>query len=384
MNNLRSLELARSLVEFDSVSSLSNVAISDWVAEFLKTNGFRVERLEYLDENRVPKVSLIAERLPRQPNRKGGIAYLAHTDVVPADDWALDFCGPFHPVLRDDRLFGRGSCDMKGSLACALAAVESLPVENQTAPIYFVATSDEEVGMLGAREVAARSRIFREMVVQQPVAIIGEPTELSVIRAHKGGQTFWITSRGRSAHSSSRDGINANHAFIPILPRLLELQQRTETDPLLQNTDFDPPTLSWNMVLRNEPFATNVTPSTAEVGVFLRCMPNVDHTPLVLEARTLAEQHGLEFRTHSASIPLSVDPQCEAIVGLLELTGQSEAGTVCYATDGCAFGELKQLVVCGPGSIKQAHRNDEWIALEQLVKGTELYRRAFHRWSWLR
>jgi acetylornithine deacetylase len=381
MNSPRTVEIAKSLVAFHSVSSRSNGPVNDWVEGFLVDNGFAVERLEYRDSNQELKVNLIAQRLPQTRSEHGGVCYLAHTDVVPADDWALDFCGPFEPTVRDHRLYGRGSCDMKGSLACALAAVEDIAIHDQKAPIYFVVTADEEINMLGAKHVGRESHYFREIVSANTIGIIGEPTELEVIHAHKGGQTLTLAAHGRSAHSSSRDGINANHALIPVLPKLLDLYHRTERDLSLQNPSFDPPTLSWNMVIRNQPYASNVTPSRAEVVVFIRPMPGVDHAPLVKEVSDLAEQAGLEFRCSESAPPLYVDPQCESIRGMLELTGHTTAGTVCYATDGSQLQQLKRLVVCGPGSIQQAHRHDEWIALEQLERGTELYSKAFRRWG---
>ncbi len=381
MNHRRTLEITQSLVGFNSVSSRSNGPISDWVEGFLVDNEFVIEHLEYTDANSELKVNLIAQRLPRKGRAQGGVCYLAHTDVVPADDWACDFCGPFEPTVREGRLYGRGSCDMKGSLACALAAIETISVHDQKAPLYFVITADEEIGMLGAQHVAKNSRFFKEMVEANTIGIIGEPTELRVIHSHKGGQAFKLTARGRSAHSSSRDGINANYALIPVLPRLMELYQRTENDRSLQNSNFDPPTLSWNMVIRNQPFASNITPSLAEVVVFLRPMPNVDHTPLVKQVADLAKEFGLEFSSRESCPPLYVEPRSESIKGMLELTGHDRSETVCYATDGSSLQELKRLVVCGPGSIQQAHRHDEWIALEQLERGTDLYLKAFRRWG---
>jgi acetylornithine deacetylase len=381
MNSPRTVEIAKSLVAFHSVSSRSNGPVNDWVEAFLVDNGFTVERLEYRDANQELKVNLVAKRPPSTRTERGGVCYLAHTDVVPADDWACDFCGPFEPTVRDRRLYGRGSCDMKGSLACALAAVEKIAVQEQKAPLYFVVTADEEINMLGAKHVGRESHHFREMVSTNTIGIIGEPTELQVIHAHKGGQTLTLTAHGKSAHSSSRDGVNANYALIPALSKLLDLYHRSENDPNLQNPTFDPPTLSWNMVIRNQPYASNVTPSRADVVIFIRPMPGVDHAPLVKQVSDLAEQAALEFHCSQPAPPLYVDPNCESITGMLELTGHARAGTVCYATDGSPLQHLKRLVVCGPGSIQQAHRNDEWIALEQLDRGTDLYLRAFRRWG---
>ncbi len=376
------LEIAKELVSFDSVSSKSNEDVSHWVDNRLCKAGFEIERVAYRDSSGISKINLIARRGPAtNGNRSGGVCYLAHTDVVPADDWSLDFCGPFQPTLRDQKLYGRGSCDMKGSLACALAAAERLSIHDQRAPLYFVVTADEEVGMIGARHVDKQSLLFSEMVTAGTIGIVGEPTFLKVIHAHKGGLGLRFTSRGRSAHSSSRDGVNANHRLIPLLGLLLEIQQQCESNPHLHNTDFDPPTLSWNIVLRNEPFASNITPSLAEAVVFLRPMPDVDHEPLVARVEAEAAKLGLECQRGEQAYPLSVPPSSDAIATLLRLTGQEQSTTVCYATDGGVLQRLKQLVVCGPGSIEQAHRSDEWISLEQLARGTDLYWQAFRHWT---
>lgn len=382
MNSTPTIAIAQQLISFDSVSSKSNAEISAWVENRLSQAGFEIERIAYRDEAGNSKVNIIAKRLPagvKSPT--GGICYLAHTDVVPVDDWSLDFCGPFQPTLRDGKLYGRGACDMKGSLACALAAAELLPVADQHAPLYFIVTADEEVGMVGARHVDQRSRLFEEMVLSDTVGIIGEPTSMQVIHAHKGGLALRIASRGISAHSSSRDGLNANHRLIPLLPLLLEIQQQSDSEPSLQNQNFDPPTLSWNIVLRNEPFASNITPSLAEVVVFFRPMPRVDHEPIVARVENEAAKLGLEFHRSEGAMPLHVDPNSDWIKTMLRLTDQHQASTVCYATDGGVLQRLRRLVVCGPGSIAQAHRSDEWISTEQLTRGTDTYFQAFQYWT---
>ncbi|MDZ4848753.1 MAG: M20 family metallopeptidase [Pirellulaceae bacterium] len=382
MNFSSTIETAKKLITFDSVSSRSNLEISDWVQNRLEKIGFDVERLTYLDIAEQTKVSLVAKR--QEANRgsnRGGVCYLAHTDVVPADDWNLGFCGAFQPAVHGDRLYGRGACDMKGSLACALVAAERFAIADQRAPLYFVVTSDEEIGMIGAKYVDRHSRLFEEIVASESVGIVGEPTNLQVIHAHKGGLALRITSQGRSAHSSTRDGLNANHPMIPLLPMLLELHHQCERDPALQNGDFDPPTLSWNIVIRNEPFASNITPSLSEVIVYLRPMPNVDHEPLVTRVEEMAKQLGLECKRSEGAKPFHVERSAPHIKTMLELTGQSAPSTVCYATDGGVLQRIKQLVVCGPGSIEQAHRCDEWISLDQLARGTELFYKAFQHWT---
>lgn len=374
---MKALEFAQQLVAFDSVSRKSNLDVSDFVANELKRLEFEVERLEYMDDHGVRKANLVAKR----GVGVGGIAYFAHTDVVPADDWSIDFCGPFAPTVKEGKLWGRGSCDMKGSLACALAAASEIEPCKQSAPIYIVCTADEEVGMSGARHINQFSKMFEEMVRNDTVGVIGEPTELRVVHAHKGGCRIEITARGISAHSSTKDGVNANWKLIPMLAKLGELQVLTETDPAYQNLEFDPPTLSGNIVITNQPLAANVTTSLARAAWFLRTMPKVNIQPLLQQVRESCEELGLECDLRYSIDPLWVDPNSKYVQRAIQLAGCSHSEVVCYATDGGVLRRLKNLVVCGPGSIDQAHRSDEWISLEQLEKGTALYRRFFEYWG---
>lgn len=400
---MRTVDIASDLIRFDSVSSHSNIKPSQYVADFLSRQGFEIEWMTFRDAAGIEKANVVAKRNPTKSisdssnaagsdqlthndlvvQRKdcneptGGIAYMAHTDVVPADDWNTGFNGPFEPILKDDRLYGRGSCDMKGSLACALAAIESIERGEQTKPIYFVVTADEEVGMQGAKLVAAQSKIFAEMVQRDAVGIIGEPTLLDVVYAHKGGASVRVVAHGVSAHSSMRGGINANLQLIPILPLLVEIQKRCESDLTLQNQEFDPPTLSWNIVLRNEPYAINITPSVAEALIFFRTMPNVDHLPLVKQIEEESTRLGLNAHYNAGGPPMNVPPDSQWVSMMLELVGKSKPTTVCYSTDACALKQLRKLMICGPGSIHQAHRNDEFIELTQLQQGVTTYTKAF-------
>jgi len=213
---MNALDYTRDLVSFGSISSVSNVEICDHLERTLKQLEFETERIDYVDAAGVKKSNVVGKR----GNGPGGLAYFAHTDVVPADNWFSAQHGPFQPTVKDGRLYGRGSCDMKGSLGCILAAAASVPRQRQRAPLYITGTADEEVGYLGASEVARRSVLFRQLVEEDACGIVGEPTELEVVYAHKGTWGFRAVSRGRAAHSSTREGINANLAMIPFLAEM--------------------------------------------------------------------------------------------------------------------------------------------------------------------
>ncbi len=373
----KTLQLVKELVSFPSVSEFSNESVSQFVADALVQLHFDLEWHSYVDAKGYTKVSLVAKRGTGQ----GGVAFLAHTDVVPAEDWSVQNCGPFEPKEIGERLYGRGTCDMKGSLGCAIQAVKAIERHSQTHPIYFVVTSDEEVGMLGAKLVNTNSKYFQEMVENETVGIVGEPSQLKVFHAHKGVQRLSVRAHGRSAHTSTNEGVNANYQLIPALPGLLAIREASHSNPVYRDGNFDPPTLSWNMTITNEPEAVNVTTSLAQVNIFLRTMPSVDHQPLITAIEQLCEAHQLEIELQEAVRPWQVPPSADWVQEMLRLAGRTESSSVCFATDAGILQRLKKLIICGPGDIQQAHRCDEWISFDQLEKGVDVFRRAFQHWA---
>lgn len=376
MTMQRSVEYASQLVEIPSVSAQSNLEISKAVETILRTLGFETELLEFVDPAGVAKANVVGKR----GTGKGGLAYFGHTDVVPATSWSVTDHGPFQPTVRDDRLYGRGSCDMKGSIACMLAAAERTASLSQREPLYIVCTADEEVGFHGARDVVERSRLYREMVTGQSRAIIGEPTELNVVHSHKGIFGFRTIARGRAAHSSTGEGTNANLAMIPFLAEMKALNDETRSDPRWQNNEFDPPWITMNLCINDGNCAVNITAPESICKVYFRPAPGQDGNELVARAKTVADRLGLEFHLECDGQPMYSDPNSEYVRETLKIANCPSSKTVAYGTDGVMFTELKQILVLGPGSIRQAHTDDEWVSLEQLSLGTELYERLIRRW----
>jgi acetylornithine deacetylase len=374
-----SIDTLTKLIAFDSVSASSNATISAWVSERLASLGFAVEQSEYQDESGVRKCNIVARRDPTAGSTTGGLAYFCHTDVVPAAGWTGPGGDPFTAVLTEDRIYGRGSCDMKGSLVSMMAAASAVSPGEQTAPLWIVCTADEEVGFNGAKDMVAHSPAYRRLVEAQPVGIIGEPTSLQVVHAHKGITGFQIISRGVAAHSSTKEGVNANEAMVPMLQKLLELNQKTRQDARYQDPRFDPPILSWNFGISDQMSAINITPARSTAWCSLRPMPEIDGEDLIAEAKQQAESLGLEFKRFPGGAPVWIDPDAPCIRAMCELAG-GQPRTVCYGTDGGEFTELNQIVVCGPGNIAQAHTTDEWIALEQIERGSQLLGQAIAKW----
>ena len=377
------VELARKLVAIDSVTSHSNVEIAKLQAALLEDLRFEVEQMSYRDLNGVEKVLLAAQRLPTATiaSPTNGIAYFCHNDVVSVDGWSCEHGGPFDARVADGRLWGRGACDMKGPTASALAAVAALADATQVAPLYFFVTGDEECGMAGARLLMENSQIFRTMVQGGTVGIIGEPTELQVVNSHKGGCHFDVSSHGVAAHSSTKDGLNANWQLIPFLSYLRDVARRCETESTLQNSAFSTPTLSLNVVVENEPAAFNITVGRAVCRIFFRPMPDTDWLALLDEIKDTACNMELEVSSIRCLSPLMTPVERPFVQTALRLAGQSAPSTAGYATDGCCFDELSDLIVLGPGNIEQAHRHDEWISVQQLHQATQLYAQLFRHYA---
>lgn len=376
---MRTLDFLRPLVAFPSVSSTSNVEVSRHAEAQLQQLGGRTEWLAYDDRYGVAK-ACVAARFGPDTGDDRGMAYFCHTDVVPAAGWSGPSASPWDLTVEGDRAFGRGSCDMKGSFACMLAAIETVGAGSLTKPLTVVCTADEEVGMYGAAEVAAKSELFRDCVARQSRAIIGEPTSLQVVHAHKGGRGLSFHATGRAAHSSSADGINANFQMIPFLHQLHQYVQTLEGDSAWQDDRFTPPGITLNLTVNDHNSALNITSAKSDACVYFRTMPKIDGDAIENQLLAFAKDAGLEVKKHVGYVPVFTDPQSEFIQELLQRTRTLESQTVSYGTDGSFFTELTDLAVLGPGSIEQAHTVDEWISLEQLSAGTALYSELIKAW----
>ena len=375
------ISLAQDLIRCDSVTHSCNSACTEVIEKSLASLGFEVSRQSYRDVHGIEKQLLSCLRKGRSTSDQG-IAFFAHNDVVSVDGWrAENKCGPFDGIVDARRLWGRGACDMKGPIAAAISAIAAIDEATQTAPIYFFVTGDEECGMVGARTLVQQCPVYRKMVEANSVGIITEPTQLRVVNSHKGGCQFTVTAHGIAAHSSTSDGLNANWQLIPFLTYLRELCSRIETEPSLRNEAFNPPTLSLNIVLKNQPTAYNITVGLASCCVFLRTMPQTNWQHLVDELTQRARDMELDVSAISSLSPVHTPADFPFVQTSLEIAGQTQPDAVSYATDGCRYSDLTNLIVLGPGNIAQAHRCDEWIELEQLHRGTEIYRSLLERFA---
>ncbi len=365
----QTVDLLGRLISFPTVSPDSNLAMIGDLADRLETCGARVDLFH---DDTGAKANLFATIGPDAP---GGIVLSGHSDVVPVadQDWTSD---PFVMIRRDDRLFGRGACDMKGFIAASVVMAEKYAALDLKRPVHFAFTYDEETGCIGARHLVPA---LRAKGYAPSIAIIGEPTQMQVIEGHKGCCEYTARFTGLEGHGSDPGaGVNAAEYAVRYVGRLLELRQdlinRTPS-----NSRFEPPWTTLNIGRISGGVAHNVIVGKAEVDWEMRPVQQSDlayvkdqigsyvETQLLpamrqvcpdadIKIETIGEVAGLE--------PLSENAARDLVAGLL---GANGADLVPFGTEAGLFQEMgMDVVVCGPGSIAQAHKPDEYVSLDQL------------------
>ena len=365
---LSALALTRDLVAIPSVSDASNAPVSEAIQRFLVQAGFEVERLSYLDHG-IEKVSLVA----RKGSGKGGFGMFSHSDTVPGDvGWS-----PFDPAIVDGRLFGRGSCDMKGPLAATIAAASRVDARSLKRPIYIISTADEEVGYGGAWQIVRESRLLADNWPSH--GVVAEPTRLRPVYAHKGGTRIHVHASGVAAHSSTERGVSANFKLAPFLAEMAALVPLFRSDPRYLNPEFDPPSFGFNMILTDYGTKSNVTAPRATATLSLRNMPRVDVDGAVEHILSAARRHGLEVVKESSTF-FYVDPTNEMVQLACEATGVEKPETVSFGTEATVYQTwMPNQVVMGPGDIAQAHTVGEFIDIAQLEASVGVYERLINR-----
>lgn len=358
------VELTQALIAIPSPSQQSNQAAAAYLAPLLQQYGFDVEELSFMDEGQ-RKVSLVA----RKGAGKGGLGIFSHSDTVPGD---ADGWQPFSPLIEEGRLIGRGAADMKGAVAASIVAAASYTSEQLHKPLTVVVTADEEIGYGGAKQVVAESKSLADN--WPTYGIIGEPTRMIPVYAHKGGMRMRVTAYGRAAHTSTDKGISANFLIAPFLAEMAELDKLVKSESRFQNREFDPPTNGFNMIISDGNTAANVTAAKTVCTVGFRPMPNDSREEVMERMFSAAKKYNLEVDWYLHE-PFYVDRNSTLIHAALQATGLPAAETVPFGTEAAVFKDLMQLVILGPGDIAQAHTKGEWIDIAQLHRAVEVYRR---------
>lgn len=366
---LSSLDLAKQLIAFDTTSRGSNLALIDFAQEMLERAGARCRR-SYDESGK--KANLFASFGPEQD---GGYVLSGHTDVVPVDgqEWSSD---PFVAEVRGDKLYGRGTCDMKGFVAVALSLLPEIARAPLKRPLHFALSYDEEVGCRG---VPVLLDDLKKADIKPALVIVGEPTLMKVVGAHKAGAVLHTHCHGREGHSS-KPHLGANAVMMAgEFVNLLETiggELRSDSD-----ARFDPPftTVQANMIEGGS--AVNILARHALVTWEYRCLPDRDPGNVVQTVVDRAEREILpkyqeragEARMmtelHASYPGLVMDESSPAVALAREISGANQVEAVAYGTEAGHFQRAGiPAVICGPGSIDQAHKPDEFVALSELDK----------------
>ncbi|WP_096788764.1 acetylornithine deacetylase [Phaeobacter piscinae] len=357
------------LIAFPTVSADSNLEMIAYLANRLEDCGARVD---VMFDASGQKANLFATL---GPETDGGIVLSGHSDVVPVtdQDWTSD---PFAMVERDGRLYGRGTCDMKGFIAATLAMAPEFAAQISRRPIHFAFTYDEEVGCIGAGHLV---QALRERELKPRLALIGEPTSMRVVEGHKGCHEYSTRFQGLEGHGSDPGrGVNAVEYAARYVNRLLDLrgdlQQRTPPD-----SRFDPPWTTLNIGALNGGSAHNVIASKAQVDWEMRPVQpsDADHVKdtmarycrdtLLPAMQAIYPEASIETEVVGEVAGLTPTSQNEARELMADLLGSNAAELVPFGTEAGLFQALGlDVVVCGPGSIAQAHKADEYLSLDQL------------------
>ena len=379
-----SIDLIRRLIAFDTTSRESNLALIGFVQDYLKKLGIASELV--FDETG-KKANLFATL---GPTDRPGLMLSGHTDVVPVDgqEWSTD---PFEVVQKDGRLYGRGTCDMKSFIAVALALAPEFLQARLKTPIHFAFSYDEEVGCLGVRRLIAE---LAKRTVRPLACIVGEPTEMKVIRGHKGKLSVRGHVRGFECHSSlAPKGVNAVQYAAEAVSYLARMARRiAETGPF--DPAFDIPHTTVHTGVIHGGTALNIVPKDCSFDFEFRHLPQDDPKALFTEVKRFAETElepqmhrvhpdtGFSWREISSFPGLDTDEDAEVTQLAKAASGGNATSKVAFGTEAGLFDAAGiPTIICGPGNIDQAHKPDEFVSLEQVALCESFLRRLVERAS---
>lgn len=377
----RSIDMIERLIGFDTTSYRSNLHFIDFAADHLRSLGADI-RLTY-DDSR-GKANLFATLGPAD---RPGIVLSGHSDVVPVDgqDWTSD---PFNVRQAENRLYGRGTADMKSFIALCLALAPDFAACRLSQPVHFAFSYDEEVGCIGVRRLIED---LGGLAVRPSLCIVGEPTEMKVIIGHKGKKNVRCEVHGKECHSAlNHRGVNAVEIAAEMVAFLRQMQRRIRREGPF-DFGYDPPYTTVHTGVIDGGTALNIVPALCEFEFEFRNLPNHDVNDLMAELRAFAqamipemlevdEASGIMFAEYNTTAGLDTAPDDEAAVLARQLSGNNDTAKVSFTTEAGLFHDAGiPTVVCGPGSIQQAHKPDEFITLEQVAQGEAFLRRLLDR-----
>jgi acetylornithine deacetylase len=384
MQPMTAQQILAKLVSFDTTSAGSNMALIEWVEAYLAPYQVHFTRVHETNEHGVKKSALLVRI---GPDVEGGIVLSGHTDVVPVTDqeWhgGVGAETAFTLSERGGNLYGRGAADMKGFIALALAEVPVWAKQDLKRPVWLALSYDEEIGCKCAEPMAIE---FTKHTIRPALIIVGEPTMMQVVDEHKGIDSFETIITGREGHSSAPDaGVNA--AYIAAhLTLAIERMNANERAKAQANSAFPTPYSTVHAGIVTAGTARNIIPGSASIRWEVRPMPGADVNTIIAAFHAKAD----ELKSHYAGCTIETkrlahvyglkkqSPGAPYLTLAMHLAGSNHApSAVSYGTEGGAYGVHGfPTVICGPGSIDQAHGPDEFIAIEQFEKGAAMMARV--------
>lgn len=369
------IDIAKELIAFDtSGPPAREQPCAQWIKDFLEDTGFEAE-LQVVEKDRANVIGKIGR------GKGPGLVLSGHIDVVLAGDPSLwKVTGPFEPVVKDGKLYGRGACDMKGPDACILQAVKELAKESYKRQLSVVFTAGEDTGGWYVTKVIEEKKITTADALY---GVIPEPSMMEIIPVHKGSGGAEVLIHGRAAHSSKPElGINANQKAADYLYALRGLQSKLDETrhPLLGPTTVE-------CTMMNGGFKSNIIPDQARLTLNFRLIPEHKDPEvsrkwfedMIASLSSKDPEFKAELTSHRASEPLDVPLDSRIVTTLRDILGTRIAGAP-YYTEAVNYTRAGiPTVICGPGSIDQAHTPDEYVSLEQLELGLSTFKEAVKR-----
>ena len=368
MNN--SLAILEKLISFPTVSKDSNLALIEYVQQFLSALGIQSSTIYNEEKTKANLWATIG------PANMAGVALSAHTDVVPVigQNWSSD---PFVMAQRSGNLYGRGTADMKGFIACCLAMASRVDQSKLGTPIHFALSYDEEIGCIGVRRLLD---MLKTLPFRPRFCIVGEPTLLQVVTAHKGKLGFRVTAHGLEAHSSLAPiGVNAIYMVCDLIAEIRRIQDDLAAHGA-RDGDYEVAYTTLHVGKMAGGVAMNIVPNDASFDFEIRYLPQDDQHAIVSRIKQAAEDVAKRYRgvfsgarfvfVDLQSYPALDTPVDSEVVNFVRaLTGGNSTGKITFGTEGGLFQQELGIpaVVCGPGNIAVAHKPDEYVSEKQMA-----------------
>ena len=368
-----SIKILSDLISFKTISGENNNPLINYCDEILKNLG--ASSFKTFD-NKKKRANLFATLKSKNSNNKMPIILSGHTDVVPVSkDWSTD---PFKAIIKDDKLYGRGACDMKGFIACSLAYAPMFAESNLDRDIHFSFTFDEETACQGAPILIEE---LKKRDIKNCICIVGEPTNMKIVDAHKGCYEYTTYFEGLAGHGSEPDkGVNAVEYAVKFVKKLLELREILKSRAPKESI-FKPPYTTLQIGGISGGIARNVIADKCRVDWELRPVIKEDgefvnseidkfvNEKLLPDMKKIHPKSSIKKEIIGEIIEFNKEINSNACEFISNITGDNSRNAVSYGTEAGLFQEIGiSTVVCGPGSIEQAHKVDEFIKLEELKK----------------